>query len=370
MSSPTAAYPLSVNRNIIDKPDGKTGANLGKGWEPFELSEHDVAASILAGRALAPQYRGGHRKTANFICAGFLAADVDRGRTLDDAKDHAFVRHHAALIHTTASHTPENNRFRIIFLLDEPIIRAGDWSDAQFGLALTLESDPSVTDGARLFFGNSRAVVYHIGSTLPPKVVSDLVARGRDARASRSPGGGLLPVDSGRRIVGPELIKVAGGQLVRMDEIGVGVRVHCPHHDDGDPSAHTVRSRAGQIGIHCSACKVTFWSTDERDGYDFGAFDRLFEDLAAGQQQVDAEAVGFDAFFPPAPRFERHQPLSARDHLRAGHHAGEESEGVRQDRSFALDARPNQNGALQGCYRPQRSAEVGAPDRSSSVAYP
>jgi hypothetical protein len=309
MSSPTVVYPLSINPNIIDKPDGTTGAGLGKGWEPFELSQHDFAASILRGRPLAPEYRGGHRKTANFMCAGFLAADVDRGLTLEDARDHAFVRHHAALIHTTASHTPENNRFRIVFLLDETITSARDWTDAQLGLALTLESDRSVTDGARLFFGNRRAVVYHIGKTVPPKVVFDLIARGRDARASRSPGGGLLPVNSVRRIAGPELIKIAGGQTVRFDEMCVGVRVHCPHHDDTDPSAFTVRSRVGPMGIHCSACKVTFWPAGERDGYDFNAFDRLFEELAAGEQQVDAEAVGFDAFFPPAPRFERHQSL-------------------------------------------------------------
>jgi hypothetical protein len=110
-----------------------------------------------------------------------------------------------------------------------------------------------------------------------------------------------------RRIAGPELVKVAGGQAVRMDEIGTGVRVHCPHHDDADPSAFTLRSRTGQIGIHCSACKVTFWSTDGQDGYDFGAFDRLFEARHAGEQEVDTEAPGLERFFPPAPRFERHQ---------------------------------------------------------------
>jgi hypothetical protein len=35
---------------------------------------------------LAPQYWGGNRKTVNFHKAGFLAADVDAGMTLDDAR--------------------------------------------------------------------------------------------------------------------------------------------------------------------------------------------------------------------------------------------------------------------------------------------
>ena len=106
-----------------------------------------------------------------------------------------------------------------------------------------------------------------------------------------------------RRIAGPDLVKVAGGDLLRVDELGVGVPVHCPHHEDTDPSAFTVRSRAGQIGIHCSACKVTFWSGRELDDYDFGAFDRLFQELRAGQERPDSDAAGLDRFFPPAPRF-------------------------------------------------------------------
>jgi Origin of replication binding protein len=117
----------------------------------------------------------------------------------------------------------------------------------------------------------------------------------------------LLPVVSVRRIAGPELIRVAGGGHIRFDELTVGTRVHCPHHDDDDPSAFAVSSRIGQIGIHCSSCKVTFWSGREQDGYDFGAFDRLFQELAAGQQKIADDASGLDRFFPPEPRFERLQ---------------------------------------------------------------
>jgi hypothetical protein len=193
MTVRTPTYPVSINPNIADKPDSAGMSASGKGWEPVELSEQELAASIRCGHPYAPQYHGGHRKTANFIRSGFLAADVDRDLKLEDAKDHAFVRHHAALIHTTASHTPEHHRLRIIFLLDEPVLSARDWADAQLGIALTMGSDRAVSDGARMFFGNTKAIIYNIGRTVPPKVVADLIARGRDARASRAPGGGSLP---------------------------------------------------------------------------------------------------------------------------------------------------------------------------------
>ena len=300
-------YAVSVHTGIVDKPDEPTRRLLGKGWEAAELSETEIAEVIREGWPLAPQYRGGTRKTPNFIRSGFVAADVDVGMTLDEARDHPFVRHHAALVHTTVSHTADHNRFRVIFLLDEAVLSAQDWADAQLGLALKIKSDTSVTDGARMFFGCTHAAIFFISRTLPPMVVADLIAAGRDARASRTPGGGVLPVVSARQFVGPELIKAAGGDFVRFDELNVGVRLHCPHHDDGDPSAYALRSRAGRIGIHCSACKVTFWPTDERDGYDFKEFDRIFEARAAGQQEVDPDAVGFERFFPPAPRFEKQQ---------------------------------------------------------------
>jgi hypothetical protein len=309
MPSLVPTHSVGINRNIIDKPDGAALRTSGKGWKPVELSEAEFADWIGGGGAYAPQYRGGRRKASEFLRCGFLAADVDGGMKLEEANDHAFVRHQAALIHTTASHTPESHRFRVVFLLHDALVEARDWADAQLGLALTLDGDRSVSDAARLFFGNSNAVIFRIGCTMPMSVVAHLIARGRDARATRAPGGGLLPAESVRRIAGPELVRVAGGELVRMDELGVGVRVHCPHHDDGDPSAFTLRSRLGQIGIHCSACMVTFWSTDGQDGYDFNAFDRLFEALQVGEHGVDPEAPGLERFFPPAPRF-------VRDHLR------------------------------------------------------
>lgn len=302
-------YAFSIHTGVKDKPDEASRRKLGKGWEPVEMSEAELAECIQEGWAIAPQYRGGNRKTANFTIAGFLAADVDSGLTLDDARNHPFVLRYAALLHTTVSHTAERHRFRIIFLLDEAILNAAYWADAQLGIALKMGSDATVTDGGRLFFGSSNATIFHLGRTMPPDVVAGLVARGRDVRASRRPGGGQLPIVSTRRIAGPELITTASGQKVRFDELLEGTRVHCPHHIDDDPSAFAVKSRLGSIGIHCSACGggVTFWPGNEHDGYDFGAFDRLFDELAAGQQRINEDATGLERFFPPGPRFERLQ---------------------------------------------------------------
>jgi hypothetical protein len=308
MTANDKSFAVSINAGIIDKPDASNRRNHGRGWEPVEVSAPEYADAVSLGWAISAQFLSGHRKTKNFICAGFLAADVDDGMTLQEAQDHAFVRHHAGFIHTTASHTEARHRLRIVFLLDEAIETARDWADALFGLALLLGSDRSATDPARLFYGNSQAEFFRIGKTMASDVVANLIARGRDARASQSPlDGRRLPVDSVRTIAGPELVKVAGGAQVRMDELGVGTPVHCLHHADDDPSAFVVRSRSGQLGIHCSACRATFWSSAEGDDYDFKGFDRICHEKLAEVAQSDVEPEGIDRFFPPAPSIIRHR---------------------------------------------------------------
>ncbi|NLS69352.1 hypothetical protein E3H11_10555 [Bradyrhizobium brasilense] len=308
MQSLKPTYSISVNTQIADKPDPSERGNLGKNWQPVEATLDDLADHISRGHAIAPQFKGSQRKTIYFSRAGFLAADVDEGMTLDEAKAHAMVRHHAGLIHTTVSHTSEKHRFRIIFVLDEAILSPQDWADAQLGLAAALGSDRSVSDGARMFFGNSRAVFFRISMSMPPELVADLIARGRDTRAQKgSPADNRWSIDSSRKMGPGELVKLATGGFCRMDELKIKAAVCCPYHADTNPSAFVLKSRRGNLGIFCSACKVTFWPDDQRDTYDFDAFDKLFEAKRQGDPPSEDEAIGFERFFPPEPKFVRYQ---------------------------------------------------------------
>jgi uncharacterized protein YjbI with pentapeptide repeats len=157
MTANDKKYPASINADIFDKADASNRRNLGRGWKPVEISAAEFEDAVSLGWAISAQFENEYRKTANLIRAGFLAADVDGGLTLQDAQHHAFVQHHAAFIHTTASHTEARHRFRIVFLLERAILTAADWADALLGLALRLGSDLSATDAARLFYGNSMA---------------------------------------------------------------------------------------------------------------------------------------------------------------------------------------------------------------------
>ncbi|GAB9148377.1 hypothetical protein BDS110ZK25_41700 [Bradyrhizobium diazoefficiens] len=277
-------------------------AGFGVGFEPAEVTIDEFVHYIRSGHAYAPQFKSGRRNTAHFGRAGILAADVDGGMTIEEANEHALVRHYAGLIHTTASHAPQRHRFRIIFLLDESILVAQDWADAQLGVAVTLGSDRAVSDAARMFFGNTQAVFFKISRSMPPTIVADLIAKGRDARAQTAGIKGRLPVDSAKQMGPGTLVKLAGGDQCRMDELMVGASVHCPYHDDTNASAFVTRSNTGGLGIHCSACKVTFWLDNRRDEYDFEAFEKLFEERRLAAIASNEDAVGLERFFPPKPQ--------------------------------------------------------------------
>jgi hypothetical protein len=303
-----ATFSLSVNSNIIGKPGKSERIDFARGFQPIEATSKQIMDLIQCGYAIAPQYSGGHRKASNFIQTSVLGADIDGDMTLGEARQNLFVLRNASFIHTTASHTEQHHRFRIILLLEKPIESAPDYAAALLGVAAFLGSDRSIADGGRMFFGNKDAIFVQISRTLSTGAVANLIARGKDVLAQRaSPTTRPWAVDSTQKLGSGDLVKLANGESCRVDELRSGVSVHCPYHDDDNPSAFIVQSfRGGGLGIHCCACKVTFWRDDERDSYDFGAFARLFHqsrmmELPPQEQELE----GFDRFFPPQPRFER-----------------------------------------------------------------
>lgn len=303
MTNHPTQYSMSFHPKVIDKPKPKS-VNLATRWVSKSVTQDEMIELIMSGCAFAPQYKGGYRAKTNFERVSFLAADFDGTMRLEDALNSEFVRAFASFIYTTHSHTESAHRFRPVFLCDE-IADRKTWSNAQLGLAHRLGSDRSVSDGARLFYGNRSAKIIRINKTVPADVVSELSILGADVLAARAPTGESLPVVSSRRIACTEMIKTDTGARFRLNELTRKTRVHCPNHDDNDPSAFVVFSNNGQPGIHCMACKATFWPEDS-DFYDFTAFDKIFEERRLNPPQL-TDAEGLARFFPPEPTFEKFQ---------------------------------------------------------------
>ena len=67
---------------------------------------------------------------------------------------HPIVEKHLTMLYTTARHTEQEHRFRLIFALPRTIETAKEMVAASRSLALRLSGDLASTDAARLYYGS------------------------------------------------------------------------------------------------------------------------------------------------------------------------------------------------------------------------
>lgn len=151
-------YLLAVNRSHRGKlPKNATPgqwATFNDAFQTCELTPAEIAAEIRAGHAIAAIHDG-RRKRENWRLAQHIGIDLDDGSlSWDDVVSHPLVAAHAAIVHTTASHTPDAPRMRVLFLLEEPIDDAGSYAAVVAAMLRAFSTaDPLCKDPSRLFFG-------------------------------------------------------------------------------------------------------------------------------------------------------------------------------------------------------------------------
>jgi len=152
------AYLLTVNRSHRGKlpKDATPGqwATFNDAFRTARLTPAEIAAEIRAGHAIAAVHNG-RRKRSNWQCAQHIGIDLDDGSlSWDDVAEMPLVKYHAAILHTTASHTPAAPRMRVLFLLEEPIEDAAAYSAIVASMLRAFSTaDPLCKDPSRLFFG-------------------------------------------------------------------------------------------------------------------------------------------------------------------------------------------------------------------------
>ena len=209
-------YLLAVNRTIRGKlaknATPSEWAAFNDAFENVELTAGEIAAEIRAGHAIAAQHAG-RRKVANWQLAQHIGIDLDDGRIeWDELVALPLVADHAAIIHTTASHTPAHPRYRVLFLLEEPLTNpAGYRHVVECMLRAFDTADPLCKDASRLFFGapgcslllqptamltNEDVANIVTAWPEPPPAVADAppdMPPPRPAAAPHDPGGDIIP---------------------------------------------------------------------------------------------------------------------------------------------------------------------------------
>ncbi|WP_017995800.1 plasmid replication protein, CyRepA1 family [Rhizobium leguminosarum] len=263
---------FSLNKLLINK--NNSGEPFAfRAFEPASANIEEVAQHIQAGYAYSAAMSG-PRKNRNFAGSDLVSIDVDYGMSLDEAREHPLVKESATLIYTTCSHTEDENRFRIVFVLQETIKDPEKFHKLTSILGQKLGGDSKATDAARIFYGNTSALIYRLSNGLTSARMMELLAEENDDEGSElSPAvGAYKTARSKTRIPLHQLIKTKSGKELPLSVIEDGTPVHCPFHEDSRPSAVVYRSRKGRL-IHCFACSETFWPDIADQSYVFDEFE-------------------------------------------------------------------------------------------------
>lgn len=157
-------------------------AELGKiplgdpAWGAFNGSFRNVNITpeklgelIQQGYAYTTQHTD-YRKAENFVQGQHLALDFDTGDELSSIAvltQDPFIARHAAFIHTTPSHKPEQPRARVIIPLDRPVKDGAKYAELAQALVWRFPiADQSAKDIARFFYGSKGCEVLWLGNTL------------------------------------------------------------------------------------------------------------------------------------------------------------------------------------------------------------
>ena len=201
--------------------------------------------------------------------------------TIEQALQHPIVREHATILYTTVRHRLEAHRFRIIFRLPRTITDPKEMRAVTRALGLRFNGDPKVVDAAHAFFGNRNAETMLWDRELSPQLLEDLIAQGLDPPVCDTVGGEVVPSRSRHGLSPDATVRLANGNVCKVSDLHPKTPLHCPFHDDKNPSAFSVANRNGVNGIHCSTCGVTYWPKDEDDEpHDFNDFERRVREAA------------------------------------------------------------------------------------------
>lgn len=253
----------AINFNLANK-----AADVGLYNDRFtnlDISVEDLAEAVTQGYAFCPHIKpGAQRRKANFQASGFLAVDIDKGKTVEQAMAMDHCRQYASLLYTSVSHTEESHRFRIVFELENPIICPERMGKALVALVSLYGADKKCQDPAHFFYGNTSAKVWLPGNIMPDSEVDALVERGRELNTSKhslSAGSDTVTKRSSKRVGKAQPIRLRDGGWDYLNNIPLRTSVHCPFHDDEHASAVVLPTHTGNNCIYCFGedCESVFF---------------------------------------------------------------------------------------------------------------
>ena len=227
---------VSVNPNIFNKTPNSP-MDWSMGFDTHELILDELSEIINFGFTFSYVFKGGVRKTDNFISSDLLCIDMDGDRTIKETLNDDIVKKYGSLFYTTSSHTPDVHRFRIIFVLPRTLTDVTELKQSMTSLSRRLGGDMSVVDGGRLFFGSHNSNPTILGKNISDKYLDELIEDGKVTVNSESKSYQGKTTNRSKLILDMNMKVVSNGDnTLVLKDINTKTTIHCPFHNDQKPS--------------------------------------------------------------------------------------------------------------------------------------
>ena len=184
---------IAVNSKVLNKTNDFRTYNCK--FENKKLAARELLNHILQGHAfcIAKLKNSGSkycvRNTENFEHGQLIAIDIDNKdgnkrltieegyRTFDQISNDSHLAQIGSFVYTTPSHTNNHHRFRIVFLLDEPITNKNEFKLYLTELTKIYGGDLATTSIVQGFFGSKDAKYTYFGNTLQRENFINLIPK-------------------------------------------------------------------------------------------------------------------------------------------------------------------------------------------------
>jgi hypothetical protein len=173
-------FKIAVSRMSFEKkipPGDPIWPKFNASFDNVELESGEIVQAIYDGFPVTTCHGNKWRISTNYQAGQHLGLDFDHGgTTLAKLMQDKFVAKYASFIYTTMSHSEEAPRCRAMFLLDQPIMQAKNYTMAASALLWMYgEADRACKDAVRFWFGSPNCRFEYLDNVLPLEVVKHLM---------------------------------------------------------------------------------------------------------------------------------------------------------------------------------------------------
>lgn len=176
-------YVAIDSKSFKIKPEGAEVGAINNRIASYQkqLPMQEIAQAIVEGKSYLPcrLQEGKRRSKDSWDRQNLFVLDIDEGMTLEEAREHDFIRSHASFLHTTFSHKEGKHKFRIVFASNRTVSTVEEFELVVHWLFKHIpQADKACKDRARLFFAGTQVIWINENNCLDIDGITDESLKG------------------------------------------------------------------------------------------------------------------------------------------------------------------------------------------------